>query len=219
MARVVVFDSGIGGKTISDGIAKAFPQIEVIHTMDRDNIPYGAKSDETIVRLATQFCQEQFAKYKPDLLVVACNTASTVALAAIREAVSCPVVGVVPAIKPAAVLSKSKIIGLLATPATIKQSYVDRLVQEFAQGCEVRRLGSSRLVEIAEDKYAGKPVDVEEVHREIAALFVPGMDVVVLGCTHFPHLLDELKQSSPWNVKWVDSTQAIVERVRSLLKL
>lgn len=215
--KIVVFDSGVGGLTIGRALQAAIPSAVIINASDRDNFPYGTKSDELVRECASNFCERLDKEFFPNVIVVACNTASTVALSSIRDRVSCPIVGVVPAIKPAAKLSVSKVIGLLATPATVKRPYVDSLIAEFAADCHVVRVGSSALVEVAEDYVAGKQVSDELILSEISPLFHLPTDVIVLGCTHFPHLITHFEKLAPRKVKWLDSTQAIVERVKSVM--
>jgi glutamate racemase len=155
-------------------------------------------------------------------MVIACNTASTVALPKIRSQITIPVVGVVPAVKPAAQFSRSRVIGLLATPGTIKRAYTQNLIDEFAADCTVIRIGSSELVEMAEDKLRGRPVNKKKVQDIISPLFEgedgARLDTVVLGCTHFPLLKTELESVVPRRVTWMDSGRAIAGRVRFLLK-
>lgn len=158
----------------------------------------------------------------PDLVVIACNTASTTALPHIRAALNIPVVGVVPAIKPAAAMSRTKVIGVLGTPGTVRRQYVDTLIEEFASDCHVILQGSVNLVDQAEAKLAGQAVNMNTIKGELGAMFSgrAGMDLdaVVLACTHFPLLKDELKACVRQSVFWVDSGEAVARRVKSLLK-
>ncbi len=217
--KIVVFDSGVGGLTILQALKNRLIEAEYIYASDKEHFPYGTKPDETVKNLASDFCQKLYQAHQPDILVVACNTASTLALEEIRQKVPCPVVGVVPAIKPAAKISQTKLIGLLATPATVKRAYIDRLASEFASDCTLIRVGSSQLVQIAEDKVAGKSVSLNIIADEIAPLFEANVDVIVLGCTHFPHLIEEFKTVAPRPVVWLDSSEAIANRVISLLEV
>jgi glutamate racemase len=160
--------------------------------------------------------------YQPDVLVVACNTASTIVLPSLRARFSIPVVGVVPAIKPAAQISRTRVIGLLATPGTVRRQYTDALIREFASDCTVNMVGTSELVAMAERKLRGTPVDLDALKHEIQPLFerAPNatgkIDTVVLGCTHFPMLVDELVQCSPWPISWIDSSEAVANRVLTI---
>jgi glutamate racemase len=152
--------------------------------------------------------------WAPDVVVVACNTASTIMLPDVREALSVSVVGVVPPIKPAAALTKTGVIGLLATPATVCRQYTDDLIAQFAADKRVVRFGSSALVEAAERKLAGEAVNTDAVQDAIGALFADGaVDVVALACTHFPLLAEELAAAAPRACTWLDSGAAIARRV------
>jgi glutamate racemase len=161
------------------------------------------------------------ARVRPDLIVTACNTISTICLPELRAATSIPVVGVVPAVKPAAQMSQRKIIGVLATPATIDRPYTDDLIRKFAGDCRVVKLGSAELVSMAETKLLGEPVDTAQLRRILAPFFdVPAgeqPDVIVLACTHFPLLRAELEAAGPGGVAWIDSGTAVARRVLDVL--
>ncbi len=224
MVRIGIFDSGVGGLTVYQAIKSTLPDANFYYCSDNEFHPYGTKADDAVAQRTLDVCSRFVMAAELDLLVIACNTASTVALGLLRSKLNLPIVGVVPAIKPAAEKSASGVIGLLATPATIKRIYVDELIQRFASDHHVIRVGSSRLVELAEEKARGSVVPVELVREEIKSLFVDfsrieksmRLDTVVLGCTHFPLLRDELLQASPWPVQWIDSGSAIASRVQNL---
>ncbi|MFN3712533.1 MAG: glutamate racemase [Alcanivoracaceae bacterium] len=214
---VLVFDSGVGGLSVAAEIRRRLPGLPLHYLMDSEGFPYGTKDDATLIERVVRVCTEAVAEQQPQLLVVACNTASTLALPALRAALTIPVVGVVPALKVAAAASSTGRIGLLATPATVNRSYTDNLIRDFASGCQVRRLGSGELVQWAEDWVA--------VGREPAGLFdhldqwltqPDPLSHVVLGCTHFPLLRPLLERLWP-SVSWVDSGEAIARRVEQLL--
>lgn len=217
--KIGVFDSGVGGLSILSHLQHAYPKATYDYCCDHLHFPYGTKSEDELIPVITDVCS-RFAKHAQlDLLVIACNTASTVALQAVRAAVTCPVVGVVPAIKPAATLSKTKCIGVLATQRAVAQPYLQDLIREHASDCIVKMWGSSRLVQLAERKMRGESLDLDEVKHEISNLFVESakkMDVVVLGCTHFPLLRQELAKVAPWPVTWIDSGEAIARRVQQI---
>ena len=183
--------------------------------------PYGEKSESQLRARLPGLLAPVVDMLRPDLVVVACNTASTTALPVIRAALCVPVVGVVPAIKPAAKLSRTKTIAVLGTPGTVRRAYVDQLIDRFADGCLVRLAGSVALVEQAERKLAGHAVDPDVLRAEIAPIFRgrdgADVDAVVLACTHFPLLVDELRGVTRQSVAWVDSGEAIARRVESLL--
>lgn len=218
--RIGVFDSGVGGLSILESIEHRLPQATFFYCCDSLNFPYGTKTDEQVIALTTAACTKFVAAAELDLLVIGCNTASTVSLPSVRAKVSCPVVGVVPAVKPAAALSKTKCIGVLATKGAIKSKYLQDLVEQFAGDCDVRLCGSSVLVDLAERKIRGGQVDLDVVRTDIESLFQGNgrrVDTVVLGCTHFPLLRFELAQVAPWPVEWIDSGEAVAARVVQLL--
>ena len=221
MATAVVFDSGVGGLSVFDCIATALPDLRLCYVADNAYFPYGTKEEAALVARVRDLLSEVARRFHPDLLVIACNTASTVALPAVREALAVPVVGTVPAIKPAAQVSVTRVIGLLGTPGTVRRQYTQALIDEFAPDCTVLRHGSADLVELAEQKLRGESIAPSAVKRALAGLFdQPGgerMDIVVLACTHFPLLATELAASAPRPLHWIDSGGAIARRVASLL--
>ena len=223
--KVGVFDSGVGGLSILKAIASKIPNVDLLFCCDNKNYPYGSKSENKVVELVTESVSVILSECAPDILVIACNTASTVALPGLRKRFGdIPIVGVVPAIKPASSLTKTKIIGLLATPGTVNRRYTDDLIKTYAQDCKVIKVGSSALVDYAEQKLRGMSIAVKCIKDEIGDFFGPEnnseekkIDTIVLGCTHFPLLMEELTQASSWPVHWVDSREAIANRVRTLL--
>lgn len=219
--RVTVLDSGIGGLSVCREILRRVPDIELTYVGDNAAFPYGTRPEGALRERVVQLARHFFARTHPQLLVLACNTASTIALNAVRAAVPIPVVGVVPAIKPAAAYSRSRAIGLLGTPVTVTSAYTETLIQRFAADCRVVRLGSTELATWAEAKMAGQPPDIAALARDIAPLFdttsAPPVDTVVLACTHFPWLRPELHRAAPYRVTWLDSGRAIAQRVASLL--
>lgn len=221
--RVLAFDSGIGGLSVVQAMVAAGLPIDLDYAADFAWLPYGGRPDADLIDRVPRLLSALAFEFSPDLVVIACNTASTVALATTRERLNIPVVGVVPPIKPAAALSRAGVIGLLATPATIKRAYTNQLIADHAAGAQVIRVGSTALVAAAEAKLAGEPVDPAAVTAAIAGLFdVPGgerLDVVALSCTHFPFLRPELEAAAPRQVAWVDSGAAIARRVRQVLDL
>lgn len=215
---IAIFDSGVGGLSILETVQERWPAARYVYCSDNAHYPYGLKSDSDVVNFSTEVASKVFTKFKPHILIIACNTISTIALPSIRKILPIPVVGVVPAIKPAAIASKSKVIGLLATPATVKRPYTDQLIADFASDCKVIRIGSSLLVDLAEDKTRGRAPDQKLISREIAQFFAePLLDTVVLGCTHFSLLKKELQTVSPRSITYIDAAQAIMERVSALL--
>jgi glutamate racemase len=219
--RVGVFDSGVGGLSILEAISAVLPGATYSYCCDSLNFPYGTKTESAVVDCASQVTKKFYDHAGIDVLVIACNTASTVALPQIRHMLPIPVVGVVPAVKPAAERSQSKVIGVLATPATVSRPYLDSLIHEFAKDCRVVKCGSSELVQLAERKLRGEVISIEDVRRELSPIIdaLPlGLDQLVLGCTHFPLIADELRRVLPTSVSFVDSGQAVASRVQSIFR-
>lgn len=216
---VLVLDSGIGGLSITQEIRKLCPGLHINYLADLAAFPYGTKSGDQIIERILHLMDRLVPIEHPALVVVACNTASTVALSAIREKFHIPVVGVVPAIKPAATLTQTGVIGMLATEGTVNRSYTHNLIQEFAGHCNVFLHGSARLVLLAEEKLRYGSVDPKKIKAEVTPLITNSadMDTVVLACTHFPLLGAELTQAFPQIRFWVDSGAAIARRVAHLL--
>ncbi|WP_416908395.1 MAG: glutamate racemase [Polymorphobacter sp.] len=219
-APILMFDSGVGGLSVLAPVRALMPGLPVVYAADNAGFPYGTKEERDLLARVPALLGRLVERYRPRLVVIACNTASTIALASVRAALDVPVVGTVPAIKPAALASRSRVIGVLGTRATVRQAYVDRLAAEFASDCLVLRHGSAALVEMAEAKLRGQPPTVEAVAAELAGLTdQPGgaaMDRVVLACTHFPLLLEELRAARP-DLGFDDGGAGIARRVQALL--
>jgi glutamate racemase len=220
--RVLVFDSGLGGLTVFAEIVKMRRDVEIVYAADDAFFPYGALSEARLVERVGEAMAALIERFRPELVVIACNTASTLVLTPLRSAhPQIRFVGTVPAIKPAAEASRSRLISVLATPGTVARDYTRALVRDFAGDCEVTLVGSSRLAAIAERRLRGDEIDADEVAREIAACFVSRgdrrTDQVVLACTHFPLLTDHFASLAPWPVTFVDPAPAIARRVDALL--
>lgn len=219
--HVLVFDSGVGGLSVVSEIRARLPQAYVSYVADDEFRPYGSKTEAQLQARLPGLLATLTHMLSPNALVIACNTASTTALPSIRAAVKIPVIGVVPAIKPAAEISKTRAIGVLGTPGTVRRKYVDNLIADFAPECHVLLKGSTRLVAEAEKKLAGQAVDMEIIRDEIAPLFAgrvgADVDAVVLACTHFPLLREELRAAVRQSVKWIDSGEAIARRLETVL--
>lgn len=220
-APILFFDSGVGGLSVLAPVRAALPCAPIVYAADNAGFPYGPKSE---IEVATRVCAllgRLTERYRPCLVVIACNTASTIALAHVRAALATPVVGTVPAIKPAAERSLTRAIGVLGTVATVRQPYVDRLAAEFAADCTVLRHGSGRLVELAEAKLHGRATAAADYAAELDGLLgQPGadlIDTVVLACTHFPLVAAELAAAAPRALDFVDGSAGIARRVVHLL--
>lgn len=218
-SRIGVFDSGVGGLTVLSALQKKLPEFEYIYCYDNAYYPYGTKSDEELVNRLTKILPLLVKNYHIQILVLACNTASTIALEAIRKVVSIPVVGVVPAIKPAALHSQTRVLGLLATEATIRGKYTENLIHDFAKDCELVKVASRNLVDYAEAKMRGEIISLEKISVELAPFFKnTKVDTIILACTHFDHLREEFEKLSPRPIHWISSAGAVASRVQTLVK-
>ena len=217
---VLFFDSGVGGLSVVTPARALLPGAPFVYAADTAGFPYGTKSEAEIAARVPALLGRLVERYRPRLAVIACNTASTIALSVVRGALDVPVVGTVPAIKPAAEASVTRVIGVLGTDATVRQPYVDRLSAEFANDCIVVRHGSAALVALAEAKLRGQAVAIDDVRAAIAGLFDRPhgnrIDTVVLACTHFPLLADELAAAVPHPVRFVDGGPGIARRIAHL---
>lgn len=216
---ILFFDSGVGGLSVLAPTRALLPNAPIVYAADSAGFPYGKRSEAEIASRVPALLGRLVERFRPRLAVIACNTASTIALDHVRSALDLPVVGTVPAIKPAAEISKTRVIGVLGTQATVRQPYVDDLATRFASDCILIRHGSPELVELAEAKLAGENVSVAAVKAAAQPMFdaVNGdhIDTVVLACTHFPLLADELKAAFP-EVAYVDGGPGIARRIAFL---
>jgi glutamate racemase len=217
---VLVFDSGLGGLTVLREITALRRDLKLAYAVDDAAFPYGRLENDALIARVSSVMDDLIARYKPALVVIACNTASTLTLPVLRKKHAIPFVGTVPAIKPACALSKTKRISVLATPGTVKRDYTRALIAEFAGDCQVDLVGSEWLAPLAEAYLRGQEATDEAIAKEIAPAFRDDgakTDTIVLACTHYPLLLERLKQLAPWLVTWVDPAPAIARRVASLV--
>jgi len=219
---VLVFDSGVGGLSVLDAIRARIPGLAVTYAADDAGFPYGEKSEPEIAARVPALLGRLVERYRPRLVVIACNTASTIALGPARAALGVPVVGTVPAIKPAAAATATGVIGVLGTAATVRQPYVDALAADHARGMALLRHGTPALVRAAEARLRGDArAGFAESADALAALrAMPGgaaMDALVLACTHFPLLADALAEAAGPGVRLIDSGDGIARRVATLL--
>lgn len=217
---LLFFDSGVGGLSVLAPTRALLPDAPLVYVADSAGYPYGTRSEAEIAARVPALLGRLAERYDPRLIVIACNTASTIALAAVRAALDLPIVGTVPAIKPAAEMSMSRVIGVLGTDATVRQPYVDDLAARFASDCTVLRHGSAELVDLAEAALRGQAPPRERLRAVLAGLFDrPGgerLDVIVNACTHFPLLEAELAAAAPHPVRFVDGGPGIARRVAFL---
>jgi glutamate racemase len=221
---ILVFDSGLGGLTVLREIVKSRPDARYVYVADDAFFPYGHHGEDEIIARVVPLIGELIARHAPDLVVIACNTASTLVMSHLRERYQLPFVGTVPAIKPACAKSRTKRVSVFGTRGTVKREYTRALIRDFAQGCEVTLVGSGELPSLAEAALSGTEVSNAAIAVELAPCFVgeredpsARTDTVVLACTHYPLLMDRLVALAPWKVDWIDPAPAIARRVMDLL--
>jgi glutamate racemase len=214
---ILFFDSGVGGLSVLEPTRALLPNAPIVYAADSAGFPYGKRTEAEIASRVPAILGRLVERFHPRLAVIACNTASTIALDHAREALDLLIVGTVPAIKPAAELSKTRVIGVLGTEATVRQPYVDDLAARFAADCTIIRHGSPELVELAEAKLAGASIEIDAVRVAVLPMFEADdrIDTVVLACTHFPLLDDELRAAFP-GVAYVDGGFGIARRIADL---
>jgi glutamate racemase len=221
---ILVFDSGLGGLTVLREIVATRPDAHYVYVADDAFFPYGHHGEEQIIARVVPLIGELITAHAPDLVVIACNTASTLVMSRLREQYKVPFVGTVPAIKPACAQSNSKRVSVLGTRGTVQREYTRKLIEDFALGCEVTLVGSGELASLAEAALNGAEVLDSDILAEIAPCFVgiatdpsARTDTIVHACTHYPLLQDRLVRLAPWPVDWIDPAPAIARRVSDLL--
>ncbi|KWV92750.1 glutamate racemase [Erythrobacter sp. YT30] len=219
-APILILDTGVGGLTVLEEVQRALPDAPLIFAADRAGLPYGTKTEAEVAARVAGLLGRMSERYQPRLACIACNTASTIALGMVREVLEIPIVGTVPAIKPAATMTKTGVIGLLGTAGTVRQPYVDRLEADFASDKRLIRHPAPGLVDLAEAKAAGEPISVDDVKQEVSGLLdapdANEIDTIVLACTHFPLLEAELAQIFGPNVNYVHGAKGIARRIAFL---
>lgn len=220
-APILIFDSGLGGLTVHDQIRLLMPDARLAYLADDAGFPYGDMSETVCQARVLNVISRAIAELKPRMVVIACNTASTIAIAALRQAHPLPFVGTVPAVKPAAAASCSGLISVLGTPATITRDYTHDLIATHAATCKVTLVGAARLARQAEDYLTHGQTDEVAVRTEIAPCFVEAggkrTDAIALACTHYPLLLPVFERVAPWPVQWIDPAPAVARRAQNLL--
>nr|WP_202131691.1 glutamate racemase [Aurantiacibacter rhizosphaerae] len=216
----MLFDSGFGGLTVLSALRAQLPQAPVIYAADTAGLPYGEKTEAEVAARVAGLLGRLAERYQPRLICIACNTASTIALGMVRDVLETPIVGTVPAIKPAAAMTKTGTIGLLGTAATIRQAYVDNLEAKFANGSRLLRHAAPELVAAAECKLRDQTPDPAVFRRAADGLRQQdggeNIDTVVLACTHFPLVQDELAEAFGEQVQFIDGAQGIARRIAFL---
>lgn len=216
---ILVFDSGIGGLTVLREARVLMPERGFVYVADDAAFPYGSWEEGALQERILSLFEKLLEDHQPEICVIACNTAFTLAGAALREKFpQMTFVGTVPAIKPAAERTRSGLVSVLATPGTVKRAYTRDLIQSFATQCHVRLVGSENLARMAESYIRGEAISDDEVLAEIAPCFVEKdgekTDIVVLACTHYPFMANLFRRLAPWPVDWLDPAEAIARQAR-----
>jgi len=218
---ILVFDSGLGGLTVHAEIMRRMPHAHCIYIADDAAFPYGALPSDQLIHRVHSVMQPAIETFTPDIVVIACNTASTICLPSLRGAFSSPFVGTVPAVKPAAAISRTRTISVLGTPGTVTREYTHDLIIAHAADCRVTLVGAPNLATLAEAYLRGESVSDKAVLAEILPCFKErdGMktDAIALACTHYPLLMDVYRRVAPWEVAWIDPAPAIAKQVETVL--
>ena len=219
---ILVFDSGLGGLTVHREVAAARPDARFVYIADDAFFPYNGHSEAALVDRIVPLMATLIETHRPDLVIIACNTASTLVLPHLRARFATPFVGTVPAIKPACAVSVSKRVSVLGTEATVAREYTRALIRDFANGADVTLVGSAQLAALAEAELNGTPAEDAAIAAEISPCFIDRdgrrTDTVVLACTHYPFLANIFRRLAPWPVDWLDPAEAIARRALSLLR-
>ena len=219
---ILLFDTGVGGLSVLQEVRAVLPDAPIIYAADMAGLPYGEKTEGEVTARVCGLLGRMSERYQPRLICIACNTASTIALHMVRDVLEVPIVGTVPAIKPAAALTKTGVIGLLGTAGTVRQPYVDKLEADFASDKVLLRHAAPELVECAETKLRGNALDRDAIRRAVDGLRDQPdgdrIDTVILACTHFPFLEEELSQSFGQGVQFVHGGTGIARRIATLTR-
>ncbi|RVT78582.1 glutamate racemase [Flavobacterium sufflavum] len=211
-----VFDSGIGGTSIWREIHNLLPNEKTIYLADSKNAPYGEKSKEEIIRLSmknTDLLLDMNCK----LIVVACNTATTNAIRELRDKYDVPFIGIEPAIKPAAINSKTQIIGILATKGTLNSELFHKTTEMFQHIKIIEQIGY-RLVELIENGQIESAEMTQLLHSYLKPMIEANIDFLVLGCSHYPYLIPQIRKIIPDHIQIIDSGLAVARQTQNLLK-
>ncbi|NND91996.1 MAG: glutamate racemase [Granulosicoccus sp.] len=218
---ILVFDSGIGGLSVLREARMVMHAHRFVYVGDDAGFPYGDWDGAALTERMVGLFETLIEQFQPRLAIVACNTASTLIMPALRSRFDLPFVGIVPAIKPAAERTASGLITVLATPGTVSRLYTRELVRKFASHRRVNMVGATRLARLAEDHMQGKPIDTGVLEAEIAPCFVEAdgrrTDIIALGCTHYPFLVNEMRKYAPWPVDWLDPAEAVARQASAVL--
>lgn len=220
-ARILVFDSGLGGLSVARAVREQMPSADIIYAADNFAFPYGDWSEPELIERIAGVIDELISLCEPNAIIIACNTASTLALEALRNRFQVPFVGTVPAIKPAAETSRTGLIGVLATPGTVEREYTRALIDTYAFNRDVTLHGCPKLAAMAEAALRFEAVPCKALREEIAPAFVKRngrkTDVLVLGCTHYPLIAEQIAQAAPWPVTLIDPSSAIARQAAKVI--
>ncbi len=211
-----LFDSGIGGTSIWKEITRLLPNENTIFLADSKNAPYGEKSEEQILQLSIKNT-ELLLKNQCKIIVVACNTATTNSISYLRANYDIPFIGIEPAIKPAALQSKSKKVGVLATKGTLSSSLFHSTSENHAAGIQILEQEGTGLVPLIEQGEIQNHKTRELLLKYLNPMLEEGIDHLVLGCTHYPYLIPVLRQIIPENIKIIDSGEAVARQTKAIL--
>ncbi len=219
--KILMIDSGVGGLSIARAITERLPTLDFHYIADDLGFPYGGLSEDQLSVRVLELVARACDREKFNAVVIACNTASTCVLPNLRTKLDVPVIGTVPAIKPASRITKTAKVSILATPQTIASSYLHKLIETHAKNIEVTTVASPELANLAELNFLGTKIEKTALLREITPAFIEAAsgrtDTIVLGCTHYPLLIDELKAHAPWPVNWLDPSHAIAKHLARVL--
>lgn len=218
---VLVFDSGIGGLSVMREARLLMHEQQFVYVGDDAGFPYGDWEEQALTQRMVGLFATLIERFDPKIAIVACNTASTLIMPALRARFAIPFVGIVPAIKPAAERTASGLVSVLATPGTVSRPYIQNLIREFGSQCEVNLVGATQLARMAEVHMQLQPIDMQLLGDEIRACFVQDghrkTDIVTLGCTHYPFLVNEMRKVAPWPVDWLDPAPAVAQQAYRVL--
>lgn len=211
--KVGVFDSGVGGKSVADAVAQAMPEVEVIYKNDVEHVPYGTKPPEEIQGYVVPIL-ESMVDEGAQVIVIACNTVTTTIIEQLRDIIKVPLIGIEPMVKPAAEETKSKIIAVCATPTTLASKRYKWLKDNYAKGIKVIEPDCSDWTKLIETN----KIDHQHIFDQIDGACQQGADVIVLGCTHYHWIEDDIKEIANGRAKVIQPEKPVIEQLKKMLK-
>lgn len=212
-----LFDSGIGGTSIWKEVVKLLPNENTIYLADSKNAPYGQKSADEIISLSIKNTELLLSK-KCKLIIVACNTATTNAIDYLRSNYDVPFIGIEPAIKPAALFSKTDSIGILATKGTLTSKLFEKTANEYTQNITTIEQDGEGLVPLIESGKLNSTETFQLLETYLKPMLQFNIDHLVLGCTHYPYLIPQIKTILGNSVKIIDSGEAVAKQTKAILQ-